>query len=180
MSRRLLYGIFDDEANVLEATRIVREYGYEIVDVYTPYAVHGLDKAMGLKPSRLTWACFISGLIGLSIAVYFQYWSSAVSWPLNVGGKPWNSWPAFVPVSFELTVLLAGFGSVFALFGVARLYPGKKAKIVHERVTNDRFVLVLVESSAAFDLGAVKTLLAPYHPVAIEEHIEASDPEAQR
>lgn len=180
MSRRLLHAVFDSEDDVLAATRIVREYGYEIVDVYTPYAVHGLDRAMGLKPSRLTWACAISGLIGLSIAIGFQYWSSAVSWPIDVGGKPWNSWPAFVPVSFELTVLFAGFGSVFALFGVARLYPGKKAKVVHERVTNDRFVIVLVESSAAFDAGAVKTLLAPYHPVAVEETLEDSEPEVLR
>ena len=180
MSRRLLHAVFDNEDAVLEATRKVREEGYDIVDVYAPYAVHGLDRAMGLKPSRLTWACFISGLVGLSIAVSFQYWSSAVSWPLDVGGKPWNSWPAFVPVSFEMTVLFAGFGSLFALFAVARLYPGKKTKVVHERVTNDRFVLVLVEGSAAFDPGAVKTLLAPYHPVSIDEKIEESEPEAAR
>lgn len=178
MSRRLLYGIFESEDDILGATRTVREFGYEIVDVYTPYAVHGLDRAMGLRPSRLTWACMLSGLTGLTIAIALQYWTSAVSWPIDVGGKPWNSWPAFVPVSFELTVLLAGFGSVFALFGVTRLYPGKKVKLTHPRVTNDRFVLVLVESSAAFDLGAIKTLLAPHHPVALEEHMEESEPEA--
>jgi hypothetical protein len=180
VSRRLLCAVFEHEQDVLEATKTVREFGYEIVDVYAPYAVHGLDRAMGLRPSRLTWACFLSGLTGLTIAVLLQYWTSAVSWPLDVGGKPWNSWPAFVPVSFELTVLLAGFGSVFALFGVARLYPGKKPKFVFDRVTNDRFVLVLVQTSAVFDLGALRSLLAPHNPVALEERFEQSEPEAVR
>jgi len=180
MSRRLLHALFEREEDILNATRLVREYGYEIVDVYTPYAVHGLDRAMGLKPSRLTWACFIGGLTGLSIAISLQYWTSAVDWPIDVGGKPWNSWPAFVPVSFELTVLFAGFTSLFALFARAKLYPGKQVETIHPRVTNDRFLLVLVESSAAFDVGAVKTLLEPCRPVSIEEHIEESEPEAQR
>jgi hypothetical protein len=180
VSRRLLHAIFEHEGDVLAATRTVREFGYEIVDVYSPYAIHGIDKAMGLRPSRLTWACFLSGLTGLTIAVLLQYWTSAVDWPLDVGGKPWNSWPAFVPVSFELTVLLAGFGSVFALFAVARLYPGKKPALVHDRVTNDRFVLVLVESSADFDAGAVRALLAPHGLLEIQEHLEPATPEALR
>jgi ActD protein len=172
MSRRLLYGTFRDEASILAATRAVRAQGYEIVDVYTPYAVHGLDQAMGLRRSRLGLACFALGALGLGCTLAFEYWTSAVSWPLNVGGKPWNSWPAFIPVAFELTVLCAGLGTVLAFLLRSRLFPGRHPVLATARVTDDEFVLVLVETSAAFDPERVRALLAPLGPVRVEERIE--------
>jgi hypothetical protein len=176
VSRRLLHGIFASEEDILGATEKAREHGYRIVDVYTPYAVHGLDRAMGLGPSRLSFACFLFGSGGLGTALALQLWTSAVDWPLNVGGKPWNSIPAFVPIMFELTVLFAGLGTVAALLFRARLFPGKTAVLAHPQVTDDRFVLVLHEDSAAFDADEVRALLAPHHPVAIEERVEDDEP----
>jgi hypothetical protein len=146
-SERLLVAWFHGEAEVLAAACAARQAGLEIYDVYSPYAVHGIDEAMGLRASRLTWVCFWAGLSGLAFALGFQWWTSAVGWPLNVGGKPFNSFPAFVPVGFELTVLSAGLVTVAALFAVSRLFPGKSVAPL-EGVTNDRFALALHASGA--------------------------------
>lgn len=108
MSRRVIVGVFERESDVVAATRAARAGGYVIEDVYTPYAVHGLDRAMGLEPSWLPWVCLAFGASGTVFAIWLQFWTSAVAWPINVGGRPWNSLPAFVPVIFELMVLAAG------------------------------------------------------------------------
>jgi len=143
-----LQASFDDEALLLRATHAVRRAGVEIADAYTPYAVHGLEEAMGLRRSRLTWVCFAAGLTGAACAMLFQVWSSAASWPLNVGGKPFASVPAFIPVTFELTVLSAALASAFFFFFRSRLYPGRPAA-PPPQVTDDRFVLVVADSEAA-------------------------------
>jgi len=133
---------FAREQDVLAATLAVRKLGLPIRDVYTPYAVHGLETAMGLRRSRLSQVCFLAGLTGLGSMLLFAWWTSAVSWPLNVGGKPFASIPAFIPVTFEFTVLSASLITVAALFGVVKLWPGKVARTL-PGVTNDRFALVL-------------------------------------
>lgn len=171
MSRRLFLAVFAHEEHVVAATRALRERHVPIVDVYTPYAVHGLDEAMGLKPSRLSRVCLLCGVIGAALAMWFQYWTMTIDWPINVGGRPWNSWPAFLPVTFETMVLLAGFGVVFAFFLVSRLYPGKSAQTPLTEVTTDRFVLVL-EEGAAFDAAALRELLRAYHVTGTEEREE--------
>jgi hypothetical protein len=172
MSRRLLVNVFANDQDILNATNAARESGYTIVDAYTPYAVHGLDKAMGIRPTRIGWICLGLGLLGAAAKLWFQIWTSAFDWPVNVGGKPLTSLPAFVPVTFEVTVLFAGVGTVIAFFLVSRLLPGKKPKVVYEGVTNDRFVLVLAEEDAAFDVENVKNLFAPFHIVKMEERVE--------
>ncbi len=128
MSDRVLLATFDHEDDLLAATSAVRGKGLRIVDAFTPYAVHGLDQAMGLKPSRLTWVCFACGMFGALGMLWFEHWTASVAWALDVGGKPWNSLPSDAPVAFEAAVLLAGFGSVFALLGVSRLFPGKQPR----------------------------------------------------
>ena len=171
MSERVLLATFDHEDDLLAAVSAVRGAGHRIVDAFTPYAVHGLDRALGLRPSRLTWVCFVCGMAGALGMLWFEHWTASVAWSLDVGGKPWNSLPSDVPVAFESAVLLAGFGSVFALFAVSRLFPGKRAEVIHPRVTDDRFVLVIDESDAAFDTDAVHRLLAEYHVVETEERL---------
>jgi hypothetical protein len=172
MSRRIVLGVFEREEDILGATREARARGLRVIDTYTPYAVHGLDKAMGLGPSRLPWVCFALGLLGAGLKVWFEFWTTAVDWPLNVGGKPWNSLPAFVPVTFEVMVLFAGVSTVLAFFFLARLRPGKKVRLIYPGVTDDRFVLVLEETDAAFDLAKVKRMLDDFHAVASEERLE--------
>lgn len=171
MSDRVLLATFDHEDDLLAAVEAVRQKGLRIVDAFTPYAVHGLDRAMGLKPSRLTWVCFACGMFGAVGMLWFEHWSASVDWALDVGGKPWNSLPSDVPVAFEAAVLLAGFGSVFALFAVSRLFPGKHPAMIYPRVTDDRFVLVIDQTDAAFDADDVRRLLAEFHVVETEERL---------
>jgi len=160
--------VFDHEADLLHATIAARKQGLPIVDAFTPHAVHGLDRAMGLRPSRLPWLCFLFGLLGAGAILLFQYWTTAISWPINVGGKPWNSLPAFIPVTFEVMVLCAGVGTVVAFIWSSGLRPGRQSALSDLRVTNDRFALA-IGKTAAFDRAAVEKLLAPFHPVTFEE-----------
>ncbi len=167
MSERVFVSVFTGEEPLLRATREARDGGHAIVDVHTPYAVHGLDEAMGVRPTRLPWICFGLGVLGAGAKFWFQMWTSATSWPVNVGGKPLRSVPAFVPVTFEIMVLFAGIGTVIAFLLRSRLRPGRAARLVHPKVTDDRFVLTILERDATFDaasmaqrmreLGAVET-----------------------
>jgi hypothetical protein len=169
MSRRVLIGIFDSENAILDVTDAARRRGLKIVDVFAPYAVHGLDKAMGLERSKLPWVCLLLGLFGAAFKVWFEYWTTASDWPINVGGKPWNSLPAFVPITFEVMVLFAGISTVLAFFGMSRLWPGRKPVLLDPRVTNDRFALVLEENDAGFDVEEVEQFLRGYNALRVEE-----------
>ena len=171
MSDRILLANFEQEDDLLDAIVEVRAKGYRILDAFTPYAVHGLDRALGLKPSRLTWVCFVCGMTGALGMLWFEYWVGAIAWAVDVGGKPWNSLPSNVPVAFETAVLLAGFGSVFALLAVCRLYPGKQTTPQIERVTDDRFVLVLDQSDSQFDVSQVAAMLRPFNLLELEERV---------
>ena len=111
--------------------------------------------------------------------LWFEHWTASIDWPLDVGGKPWNSLPSDVPVAFEAAVLLAAFGSVLALFVVSRLYPGRQPQVIDPRVTDDRFVLVIDEADAAFDTAAVRRMLQEFHVVAIEEKVALAGGELQ-
>jgi hypothetical protein len=180
MSRRLFIGVFEDEEDILAATSEARASGYQIADVYTPFAVHGMDEAMGLRRTLLPWVSFSFGLLGAGLKVWFEVWTTSIDWPINVGGKPWNSLPAFVPITFEVMVLLAGLSTVFAFFGSRRLFPGKKPKMPCAGITDNRFVLVLVESDAAFDFRVVKDLCDKHHAVLVEEQIETPQFEVRK
>ncbi|HEX7379210.1 MAG TPA: DUF3341 domain-containing protein [Pirellulales bacterium] len=163
MSCRILVGSFEHEEDLLQAVARVREQGWHINDVYVPYPVHGLDRALGLRPSRLSWAAFVCGALGVAAAIWFQFWTTAVDWPINVGGRPWNSLPAFVPTTFEMMVLFAGLGIVAAFLFVSRLYPGKKPVLSFPGVTDNHFVLVLREGDSTFDADIVEHLLGACH-----------------
>ena len=172
MSRRLFVGVFETEDDTLAAVSASRRQGFKVVDVYAPYAVHGLEEAMGLAPSRLPWIVFALGLAGASFKVWFEFWTTMVDWPLNVGGKPFNSLPAFVPVTFEVMVLCAAVGAVVLLFFVCRLFPAKKAITPVAGVTDDRFAVVLEESDSTFDTSQVERMFEGFHAVHVEEQIE--------
>jgi hypothetical protein len=129
--------------DLLHAVAVARNQNWPVLEAYTPYAVHGLDAAMGLRRSHLGKACFVFGLLGVAVAIGFQYWSTAIDWPLNVGGQPWNSLPAFLPVTFETMVLFAGLGLVLTWLLRCQLYPGQQSGSPGRGETNDRFILVL-------------------------------------
>ncbi len=172
MSRRIVVGAFENESSLLEATRDSRESGLKIVDAYTPYAVHGLDRAMGLRPSRLPWVCFIAAITGAALKLAFEFWVAMYDWPINIGGKPWNSLPAFVPVTFEVMVLSAGLTTVFVFLVVARLRPAKRPALPCVGITDDRFVLVLEETGAQADFARIRRMLESHDAVEVEERFE--------
>jgi len=159
MPRSFLVATFTDAEKLLHAVRALTREDFRIYDVYAPYPIHGLDAAMGARRTRLPWVTFVVGCCALALALTFQFYTTVLDWPLNVGGKPDNSTLAFVPICFELTVLLSGLATVAALFLRARLYPGKRESLFAEGVTNDIFALVLRKSEASFDSYSARKLL---------------------
>jgi hypothetical protein len=171
MNRNLM-GVFKEENQILAVTQACRERGYEIVDVYSPYPVHGIDRAMGVGPSRITWVCFLLGVLGAGSMLWFQIWASAVDWPANVGGKPLNSFPAFIPVAFESAILAAGVGTIITLLVRSRLFPWVQPKLTHPRVTNDHFVLAIRQTDADLDPGMAERLLRQHGAIEVQEDID--------
>ncbi len=159
MSHRVVRADFAGEADLLRAVRAVRQRGARVVDVYAPYAVHSLDEALGWRPSRLTWACALCGGSAALFMLWFQLWTTGVNWPVNVGGKPLNSLPAYLPVVFEAMVLGGAVGTVAAFFFVARLWPGRRAAPPSARVTDDRFRLIVAQGEMTYDLDAIARTL---------------------
>ncbi len=149
MSRRIHVGFFENPHDLLSAARECRERGVAILDARTPFPIHGIDDVIGIPRSRLGFVCCAFGAAGLFLGLLLQHWTSAVDWPINVGGKPFDSLPAFVPVGFEIMILLAGLGTAGAFLVRSRLRPGRKEPINLERVTDDRFALVVEEKDAA-------------------------------
>jgi hypothetical protein len=155
VSRRVLVAAFEDEGRLLAAVRAVRAEGHDVLEVHGPWPVHGLPEALGMRPSRLPRVCLASGLLGLLAAVALQVWTSTVDWPLNVGGKPLLSWPAFVPVAFEVTVLFAGLGVVAAFLLADRRRRPVPPSALSARASDDAFLLALGARDATFDADAL-------------------------
>lgn len=141
--RKFVVGLFDDEKVLFPAVKKVRKAGLKIHDVYTPFPVHGLDHAMGLRETSLHTAGFIYGITGTTIALSFMSWVFTSNWPLNIGGKPHLPLPAFIPVTFEFTVLCAAVGMVLTFCYLCQLAPFVKKHHFHPRATDDKFVMVI-------------------------------------
>ena len=159
MPREFLVGSFAHAADALAAVRRIRAQGFRIYDVHTPYPVHGLDEAMGLRRSRIPVVALLAGAAGLAFALALQFYCAVFDWPLNVGGKPPNSTLAFVPIAFELTVLCAGLASAGAFLFTSRLFPGAQALLFAEGTTEDAFTVVLRRRDTTFDAGEARRLL---------------------
>jgi hypothetical protein len=143
MRASVLIATFPHADSVVRAVRRARREMLRVYDVFTPFPVHGLDEAMGIRRTRLPKVTLIAGLTGLAFALSLQYYANVLDWPLNVGGKPDNTTLAFIPISFELTVLFGGLATVAAFLLRARLYPGKQPWLPAPGITDDVFTLVL-------------------------------------
>ncbi len=145
--KKFVVGCFDDENVLFPAIKRVRLAGYKIHDVYTPFPVHGLDHAIGLRETSLHTAGFIYGITGTSIALGGMGWIFTSDWPLNIGGKPHFPLPAFIPITFETTVLLSAVGMVLTFCYLCQLAPFIKKHHFHLRATDDLFVMVIEATS---------------------------------
>lgn len=158
--RRYISAYFEDEENLLRATKDLRAKQVSIQDVLTPFPIHGLDPILGFKRSRIPTVGFISGAIGAIVAFGFQAWVFIVDYPIIIGGKPQFAIPSFIPITFELTVLFAAFGMVFAFLIRSKLGPGANNPIHDERITDDRFVIIVDLDEAGSQDEMVKEILA--------------------
>ncbi|MFV8280265.1 DUF3341 domain-containing protein [Christiangramia marina] len=145
MASKVLHAIYQDDDLLLQAVKQIREARYHIGEIYCPFPVHGLDKAMGLAPTRLAITAFLYGLVGLSVAVAMMNFIMIEDWPQDIGGKPSFSFlqnmPAFVPIMFELTVFFAAHLMVITFYMRSRLWPFKKAENPDVRTTDDLFLM---------------------------------------
>ena len=145
MSNQVIHALYDDDDVLLNAVKEIREHKHHIEEIYTPFPVHGLDKAMGLEGTRIAIMAFIYGCIGLGVAITMINFIMIEDWPQNIGGKPSFTFlanlPAFVPVIFEMTVFFAAHLMVITLYIRSRLWPFKKAENPNPLTTDDKFLM---------------------------------------
>ena len=172
----ILHAIFDDEEVLLSSVKELRSNQIEITEVYTPFPVHGLDHAMGLKETRMAITSFIYGCIGITFAGLMIFNIMIIDWPMNIGGKPnftfYHNLPSFVPVMFECTVLFAAHLMAITYYFRCGLYPGKKTDQPDPRTTDDMF-LVEIETHGATDL--IKKILKKSGAIEINDKIKKSE-----
>ena len=147
-STKTFHALYNDDDILLSAVKKIKEKHYDIDEVYTPFPVHGLDKVMGLEPTRIAIAAFIYGCIGITVATLMMNYIMIVDWPQNIGGKPSFSYlenmPAFVPIMFELTVFFAAHLMVITFYMRSKLWPFKKSENPNPLTTDDKFLMEIV------------------------------------
>ncbi|KPK14287.1 MAG: hypothetical protein AMJ62_13385 [Myxococcales bacterium SG8_38] len=171
---------YDTPNAIARAAMRVRDAGYQKWDCHTPYAMHGMDEAMGLKPTRIGVISFIFGMLGVGTAVLMMQYTNAwtfnlldIGWgyPLVVGGKPPGAFPSMVPIMFELGVLLCGFATLFGLLGIIKL-PRHNHPIFEsdrfEAASGDKFFISIEADDQKFDLERTKALLESTNPTYLE------------
>ena len=156
MANKFLHAIYDDDDKLLDAVKFLKKEGVYIEDVFTPFPVHGLDKALGLEPTRISIAGFIYGCIGFAFAIFMMNYIMIVDWPQNIGGKHSFSFienmPAFVPIMFELTVFFSAHLMVITFYLRSRLWPFKEAENPIPETTDDKFLVQIPVSDNEKDL----------------------------
>ena len=156
-SKQGIVGIWLDEHKLIAAAEKTREAGFKKIDAITPFPLHGIDDALGYEYSKIPWVTFVFGLTGCLFGIWFTWWTSAVDWPVVIGGKPMMSFPAFIPVIFELTILFAALSSVAALFVICGL-PTVDPPIIDPDLSSHKFALFVPEDDHGYDSSKVEQL----------------------
>lgn len=162
------YGLmaeFDTADGLLHAARAVRDAGFTKIDAYSPMPVHGLGEAVGFrtKDNKVAPVVLTGGIIGLLVGAGLQYWSAVIAYPLNIGGRPYNSWPMYVPPAFETTILFAAFAAVFgmlAMNGLPQPYHPVFNAPRFQLASQDRFFLVVEAADPKFEADGTRRLLS--------------------
>jgi hypothetical protein len=175
MKRDPIYGVmaeFDTPVALVEAAKRTYQAGYRKIDTYTPFPVEGLAEEIGFHRDEVPLVVLIGGIVGGLTGYLMQYWMSAVAYPLNIGGKPYHSWPAFIVITFEMTILFAGISAVFgmlALNGLPMPYHPVFNVPRFTRASRDRFFLVVFSSDVKYDPAATRQFLESLDPRSVAE-----------
>jgi hypothetical protein len=166
---------FDNPTDLVEAANRARQAGYTAMDAYTPFPIEELNDALGLKPNRLPLIVLLGGIFGGMGGYMLEYWTQVIAWPMNIGGRPFHSWPHFIPVTFECTVLgasLCAFLGMLALNGLPMPYHPVFNVPAFVRASRDRFFLCIESQDPKFDRYATESFLKGLHPVGVSEVAE--------
>jgi len=175
MKRERMYGImaeFDSAQALVDAAKRTHQAGYNKIDAYSPFPIEALAEAIGFHSNRVPLVVLIGGLIGGLSGYALQYWVSVISYPINVGGKPYHSWPAFIVVTFEMTIL---FGGIFAVFGMLALngLPMPYHPVFNVPrfafATKDRFFLIVFSTDPKYSPSGTRSFLESLRPRSISE-----------
>jgi mono/diheme cytochrome c family protein len=175
MNKRLfgIAALFKTPDEIIRAAKKTAEAGYQKYDVHSPYPVHGIDRAMKLKPSKLGFITLVFGLTGSALALFLMYWTMSVDYPMIIGGKPFFALPAFIPVTFEVTVLLATLATVIGMITFFFRFPENDHPLhdteYMKKVSRDHFGVVIEASDKHFDELKVREFLNSLHPISLEE-----------
>ncbi len=178
---RGLIAEFDAVEPLKKAATRIRDAGYTKIDAFTPFPVHGLEKCLGIPPTALPWIALIAGATGTSLGLLMEIWMNGYDYKYIISGKPFISLPAFIPVAYELTILLASFGSFFgmlALNGLPKFSNPLFNDPKFDRATDDRFFLLIDSSDPRFQEAGVRKLFGELHPLSISEVREDDSPKA--
>jgi len=163
---------YETAADLYHACERVRDAGYGAWDAYTPFPVHGLEKAMGLRASLVPWIVCVMGFSGAGLGFLLQYWAAAIAYPLIISAKPLNSYPAFVPVTFELGILLGSFGAVFGMLGLNKLpalYHSLFNSSRFPKFSDDKFFISIESRDPKYDAERTRKLLESTGATVVEE-----------
>jgi len=175
MKRTAIYGLmaeFDSPSDLVAAARKTYEAGYKKIDAYTPFPIEELAEAIGFHNNGVALVVLVGGILGCLSGYLLQWWIATVSYPINVGGRPFNSWPAFIVVTFELTILFSVLSAVFgmlALNGLPMPYHPVFNVPRFAFATKDRFFLIVFQSDPKYDTEATRAFLEGLHPRSISE-----------
>lgn len=163
---------FSDEREILAAAKSAYEHGYRKMDAYAPFPVEGLAAALGRKKTAVPLIVLIGGICGGFGGYFLQWWAMAVAYPLNIGGRPYDSWPAFIPITFEMTILSAAFAAIIGMLALNRL-PEPHHPVFNvpgfDRASTDKFFLCIESDDPKFDLFATRNFLESLKPQKISE-----------
>lgn len=162
---------FETPEALLRAARAARREGYRTMDAYTPFPVEGLAEAVGMQKNRVSMVTLLGGLFGGTLAYTMMYVSTVIDYPINVGGRPLHSWPAYIPITFELSVLFAAFAALLGMLALNRLpkpyHPAFNAP-GFDRASDDRFFLCIEAADEHFDRAATQRFLERQGPLSVE------------
>lgn len=158
-NKNFILGIYNDDDVLLQAVNTVRNNGVKIYEVFTPFPVHGLDTALGYKRSRLPIAAFMFGLLGTTLALVMMIGMMGIDWPMIIGGKDYIPFPVFIPITFELTVLLSALGMVAVFMIVSNLKPYGKPRIFDIRSTDDKHVMAIDLAKNKLSLEEITSII---------------------